>query len=97
LDEFEAYVLKAQEEDDRSASESNNELDAMESLIMNVREASPDADDETPYGAEDSENVNDTAEDHHVEQRGRFDPYSMSNTSENQQIDMSTTALTGHK
>lgn len=88
--------MKAQEEDDKSQSGSYDELDAMESLIMNVREASPEADDETPYDAEGSENVNENAK-VHVEQRGRFDPYSMTSTSENIQIDMSTTALTGHK
>ena len=88
--------MKAQEEDDMSQSGSYDELDAMESLIMNAREASPEANDETPYDAEDSEDVNEPAK-VHVEQHGRFDPYSMSNTSETVQIDMSTTALTGHK
>ncbi|KAI8582058.1 hypothetical protein K450DRAFT_228821 [Umbelopsis ramanniana AG] len=96
LDEFEAYVLKAQEEDDISPSESYDELDAMEALIMNVKEEAPESDNETPYGVEDTEDVNDTVE-VHAEQQGRFDPYSMSSMSESVQIAISTSTLAGHK
>jgi hypothetical protein len=88
--------LRAQEDVDMSPSGSYDELDAMEALIMNTREEAQEADDGTPYGVDDSEDVIDTAE-VHAEQHGRFDPYSMSSMSESVQIDISTTALAGRK
>ncbi|KAH8553838.1 hypothetical protein BGW37DRAFT_234990 [Umbelopsis sp. PMI_123] len=107
LDDFESYIMKAQEEEeeqeeeDITSSSSSDELDAMEKLVMNAKEESEEPFSEEPLysmsnGLDDLEDMIEGAKEQDKDEN-RVNPYDTDTTPDNVQIDISTTTLTENK